>query len=341
MRNGSVFLVAMSVLGFAGGFFAGRSIRPSTPESINREASASPGPKVAALKLASHYSSFTWSQVESQDLQRYIANLRRIGCPERTIGDIIRARVFAMFQAKVDALLDPLARYWNTAAEMKALDAQIKAIRQERDKLLADLHLEDSTFDPRSGLPPEKQAAVADALRLYPKLQSDPSWGPQEWQSYLQAQKARINYLAQYLTPDELLDYRISQDGSPSTIARLLQDINPTDDEFKKVFEALDGESLSRTNGVMAPDLQSKLQQALGADRYAEYMNEQTGPDHFFNTLVSTYNLNEDQVQQLKQLLATADAMTAADYRQATGSILQNPSAVRMFLMISHKPMNP
>src|SRR5580765_6134617 len=36
---------------------------------------------------------FTWSEIESPEYRTYIANLRRAGCPEKTIRDIIVADV--------------------------------------------------------------------------------------------------------------------------------------------------------------------------------------------------------------------------------------------------------
>src|SRR5262249_25055911 len=40
--------------------------------------------------------SFQWSQLESEDYPTYIANLRAIGCPERTIRDIVAADLHAL-----------------------------------------------------------------------------------------------------------------------------------------------------------------------------------------------------------------------------------------------------
>jgi len=42
--------------------------------------------------------SFHWSQVESPDYHEYVRNLRRIGCPETTLRDIVRADLQQAFQ---------------------------------------------------------------------------------------------------------------------------------------------------------------------------------------------------------------------------------------------------
>jgi hypothetical protein len=331
----------MAAMGLVSGFFSAHSIhavrRGNTADILTPPPPASPE---AAPKTRGP-SPFTWSQLESDDIQEYIANLRKLGCPARTIGDLVHAKVYAMYQARVNALFNPLAKYWSTTEEMKAIDGQVKAIREERDKFWAGLQLEVSGFDPSSALGPEKQVFVAEALKRYPKAEPQPNWGAQDWQSFIEARKARVNLLAEHLTPDELYDYRVSQDGGPSGIARLLWEIKPSDAEFRRVFEALDGENLSTTNGMLASGLQYKLQQALGDERYAEYLQQQSSPDHPFNLFAMTYNLSDDQIQQLKQLRAQAETMSPAAYRQAAAGILSDPSAIRRFMLLSGKPMDP
>jgi hypothetical protein len=51
----------------------------------------------------------SWSQVESSDYRTYIANLRRIGCPEQTIRDIITADLDGLYSPKREALQRKLA----------------------------------------------------------------------------------------------------------------------------------------------------------------------------------------------------------------------------------------
>src|SRR5260221_5979143 len=43
---------------------------------------------------------FWWQTLESTDYRTYVANLRAIGCPERTIGDIVQADVHGLFADK-------------------------------------------------------------------------------------------------------------------------------------------------------------------------------------------------------------------------------------------------
>jgi hypothetical protein len=60
--------------------------RPSAPQPTIREPVQS--------------SRFTWSQLESTDYPTYIASLRNIGCPERTLREIITADVDDLYAQK-------------------------------------------------------------------------------------------------------------------------------------------------------------------------------------------------------------------------------------------------
>ena len=91
---------------------------------------------------------FHWSQIEAQDYQTYIENLRRIGCPEETIRDLVKRDLDQHYdQLKATAFNKGTTRnnYWktghpnaisqpnnNTRSELAQLD-------QEKVKVLKDL----------------------------------------------------------------------------------------------------------------------------------------------------------------------------------------------------------
>src|SRR5436190_6926071 len=56
---------------------------------------------------------FTWSEVESPDYHRYILNLRRAGCPEKTIRDIIVADVNDLYAERISReIVFPEQKWW-------------------------------------------------------------------------------------------------------------------------------------------------------------------------------------------------------------------------------------
>ena len=55
---------------------------------------------------------FRWGQLESPDYRTYVANLRRIGCPEQTIRDLITADVHAVYARQASGQKRVLRGAW-------------------------------------------------------------------------------------------------------------------------------------------------------------------------------------------------------------------------------------
>jgi len=65
--------------------------------------------------------SFSWRQVESKDYAVYIANLRKLGCPERTIRNIITDAVACQYE-------DKIREAQGTEAQQKLQQEQVKSV---------------------------------------------------------------------------------------------------------------------------------------------------------------------------------------------------------------------
>jgi hypothetical protein len=334
MRKATL-IVLLAVVGASLGAVVGHASRrravvplPAAEPAASQEPATKPPPIDQPER-------FTWAQVASEDWRRYVANLRAIGCPERTIADIIEGAVFAAYQAKVNALFNPLAQYWETEEDQKAIADQVREIRAERDSVLAGLGLPNSGGGDPAGLSPEKQQHVADAIKLYPTVSLTMESGPDDWAKLKQDRKARVNYLSQFLTPEELLDYRMTQDGSAHAIARILSSISLSDEEFRKVFAAVDGEDLTSTNGHFNPTVEAKLRQVLGDSRLADFQNQPVPEDSVFNSAMISLHLSPDQIQQLRDLRAAmgTSVYAGADpgYRAAVRGILTNEGDVHNY----------
>jgi hypothetical protein len=271
---------------------------------------------------------FHWSQLESDDFSKYIANLRRIGCPEPIITAIIKGRLFADAQARVNAIFNPLSRYWSSPQELKAVDDEIALIRAQRDQSFRSLDLDTSTEITDDGLSVEQHKHVAEANKLFSHMALGPSATPEQWGNFLANRAARVQYLAQYMSPDELLTYRINQDGNALGIGQLINSINPSDSEFTQAFSQLDGEDLSRTNGFLRPDLEAKLQSALGDTRYAEYQQQMLPGNFLFNSFVQDNLLTADQISSLRNARSTfgtdPGAVNNVDYINAVAQVIGN-----------------
>jgi hypothetical protein len=75
---------------------------------------------------------FRWRQIESADYPTYITNLRSIGCPEKTIRDIILADVEKLYQSRLKAWQQTNNEpFWRTAEQRE--NARRESSRRERE----------------------------------------------------------------------------------------------------------------------------------------------------------------------------------------------------------------
>src|SRR6266404_1822429 len=77
---------------------------------------------------------FHWSQLESSDYPTYITKLRRVGCPERTIRDIITADVGGLYSRRREELEKTMERAGSAATDFSSrqeVDRALQALREE------------------------------------------------------------------------------------------------------------------------------------------------------------------------------------------------------------------
>jgi len=99
-----------------------RIVSPAAPQH-------SPPPAVFA---AAHPPEFRWSQIESEHYPAYITDLRTIGCPEKTIRDIILADLEKLYQSRLEASRQTNdGQFWRTAEQREK--ARRDSNRRERE----------------------------------------------------------------------------------------------------------------------------------------------------------------------------------------------------------------
>ncbi len=273
-----------------------------------------------------------WSALESEDLPVLVQNLRSFGCPELFIAAIVHGRLGRAAARESN----PLEKYWSTPEELAARAAEREAARREQAKILEELKVA-RAFSPSGGLDAEGQARVSEALELYPKIHVTASSSPAERAQATDNLRMRIRYLQGYLTSPELLDYRMLEDSTAGGIGAMIRDIEPTEDEVVRAFLAVDGSELHRTNGWFAPDVEAKLKEALGSDRYAQYHEEVAPESAILNGWASQYGLSKEQVRAVKELRLGKGAQVVTPqflqtYRSELLPIVQNSRAVDQFL---------
>lgn len=116
----------------------------------------SKSPKSAAGKKAAVQPvPSVWSQLESADFRQFAANLRRAGCPEATLCDVLRPAIIRSFDERRRLPATPGDHYWATGAARRALrahaDSVEAALNDEQDRLLAELVCPENLLDKDNG----------------------------------------------------------------------------------------------------------------------------------------------------------------------------------------------
>jgi hypothetical protein len=198
---------------------------PLSPRPVAALPTPAPTPGSAAM---TNQPAFHWREVESADYRAYIANLRRIGCPEQTLRDIILADVNKLYAPRYAALAGraPELAWWGKFDKKHALRpelaTQLRALNEEKKGVLQRLlgpltgaelaSLETGAASVREQntlafLPEAKQSTVHDLVSRYQALGE---WSEAEWAGLTTDEReakekelrdARARELAALLTP--------------------------------------------------------------------------------------------------------------------------------------------
>jgi len=252
---------------------------------------------------------FTWQEIESEDYPVYIANLRRIGCPESTIRDIIVAEVNTLFARKrATEIITPEQQWWRSEPDVDvshAAAAQLQALELERQALLVQLlgpnweGATESQVD-RWNLPldgPVLGALSADSKqavrnlhsRSVSRLQEHLAARQQAPQAPDPSEAARLRQetreaLARVLTPAQMEEYLLRYSQTAQSLRAELQALELTPDEFRSLFRARDAAaqqiqlhhsgsdvaSAKRREGLEGQQ-EAVLKQVLGSERFELY----------------------------------------------------------------------
>ena len=275
-------------------------------------------------------SGFHWRQVESADYLAYIANLRRIGCPEQTLRDIILADVNTLYAPRYAALAGgaPELAWWGKfdkkrpvrpelADQLRALNAEKKAVLQRLIGNLTGAELagietgvaslrEQSAF---TFLPEGKQSVVHELVSRYQALRER---GEIEWAGLTTEERearekelfsARRIELAGLLTGEELREFDLRHSATSEALREQFGRADLTEGEFDRLYK-LRTEFQERVPEPKPEDwkrLESDLGEALGPERFADVQRQ------------------NDAMWQAMQSMAGSGALAPSAMEQAYG----------------------
>ena len=263
---------------------------------------------------------FNWESVESADYRQYIANLRSVGCPDKTIRDIILADVTELYdqRKKLVRAGGKKFEYWKPGMAAMMMGGgddetrnKLKAVDDERDKVLRDLGIEpdhksqtaqvlgqlDNIF---AFLPEEKRGTVMKIMSdMQAKIAKTMENGTPDMAELSKVQKEMDKSIKALLTPEEALDYDLRLSNTANMMRMQSAGYEPSEKEFLDVFKLKksfnDEFSMLVQPGDLPKDEQEKraaadkklkedIKATLGDQRYAEYERAQ---DYNFQAMLN------------------------------------------------------
>lgn len=273
-----------------------RSELPVTGDgtAIQRESSASPAWR-AAQKLVRNEPvvPLDWRRVESEDYREYIANLRAIGCPEKTIRDIILADVKELFASRCSQVLATNAptQFWRANNQTNLSEEQRKQIQelaaQQREVLKSLIGLDGTDagqllsgwLNPMTGanaklefLPENKRQSLLEIL-IRSSERDHGETDPEKAAASAKQAEAEIDAL---LTPQERYEYDLRESVLAAKVRAVLMEMEPSEVEFRTIYDAWrnlyaasqrsEAEYLEARN-----ESDREILRLLGAERFERY----------------------------------------------------------------------
>ena len=309
MNNKHLLIVSLALNVVAGFFiFAGVQSMEELPLGQALPATDSPLGQAAAhpqqVVTNTVVKQMTWETVEASSYLDYIDNLRRIGCPEETIRDIILADVNKLYKTKRrEASGQKKFEFWKANAMFgMGMDKDnvetMRELNAERDELLKQLGIE-SSFESEMSLilnplqqslgflPEQKQVAVMKELQgIQSRIAELSEDGSADIEMVWKAQRETEESIKGMLSEDEYTGYLLRKSNTAHKLRSQIAGFDPSEEEFRTVFKlkrAFDEEygemginpDLLEEQLKAQKTLNEQIRQSLGDERYADYERAQ------------------------------------------------------------------
>jgi len=314
---------------------------------------------------------FRWSEIESDDYRKYIANLRAVGCPENTIKDIILTDVMKLFAARRGQFAHNGRefRFWETdekrklnTQQLEEQERQLAAIDKELPSVLRELlginyqrelskYFVDANEDERrlNFIPAEKREQL---LALREKIEgmrerilegANGNLSAADFEALRKIEEEQRAGLKKILSDTEVAEFELRMSPVADRLRAELIGFNPSKEEFRLFFELQNtveenfafanpnDPNVIREKTAMQKDVEQEIGRQLGEARYAEYERAKN-PD-FRDTCVFTevYGLPQSTARTLFEIKQIAEAEKANLMRNSTLSEYDRWETMRSF----------
>lgn len=320
---------------------------------------------------------FSWRDLQSEDYLKYVENLKRAGVPPAKLRQIIISDINDLFdQKRLQAAVAADPQWWKAESYFGLLQIQAPPnnFEEERNDLMARLLGPEAEKEAK--LPPlvvgnnvPLTGPVLGALshEKFVAVQEICSRSMERHNSYFMARagegqpmdpvelaklrgQTRTD-LGTVLSAEEMEDFLLRYSHNGTKLRQDLRGFEPTPEEFRKIFRAIDGiehqmqveyggpEALSpRQREEFDRQRERAIQEVLPPARYKEYALTRDPLYKQAQVLAQQYGLSAKAVQPLYRLQQSADARRQQIFTNASLSPEQKTAAVQT-IQLEHQQM--
>lgn len=307
--------------------FAPPAVRDFLSQPIRPDVAA-PAPPAAVRASKPAAPKRLWPTLDAGgDLPTLVRRLRQAGFPAEIIRAMIMAELGARYDTRIRALFEPDAGtpFWKAGSSILTTgDNRMEVygqLQRERAKVQRELFADPffATDDVSAAqrrqfgqLPRQKidllQRIEDDYAEMGAAIRSTTNGIllPEDREKLALLSRERRADLAAVLSPEELADYEVRSSPITSMLARQLGGFNPSDAEFRAIFQAqlafgerlgpgaFSGSFNPQDRQAATQQLNDQLKASLGAARYADYLRETDSTYQQLARLVQRENLPAD-----------------------------------------------
>lgn len=311
MRLAVASFFCIFILIAAGGLFfrATVALAPSPDQARPKKVES----RSPAQSSAPSLEPFRWSSVESPSYLEYIANLRKVGCPEETIRDIVITdvcKLYAQRRAEASAQIP----FWMTDSSPEILQAKsrLTQLDQEEAAVIQKLlglpwnGIEDYLGRNSPGYLSLQKSARLDRLKtdLQAQIKAIETAAQNRELTIHALEKQFERDLGQLLTPAELEEYKLRNSFDSTVLRRNLLGLSVSEEEFRQMFRARQqlNDLIAAESERYASDDFARQRVATGIRNFEGQLEKLLGPERY-----ADYQRAEDNAyQRLRQFAASA-----------------------------------
>ena len=280
----------------------------------------------------------SWRDLQAAELKVFVGKLRAVNCPEETIKDLALADLNRRYSKQQQYILNDRENqdYWKPYQRKvdpekqkmrRERMKQIQALMKEKKALIVELfgvdvekqRMKEEGYDTDnmgwnpnslSFLPEAKREAVQKYLDDFNEKEQEfyasvsGSWDADARAKQKKLGEEKIAGLAQFLTPDELREYKLRNSQMASQISSDLHGVDLTRGQYEALFDIRDkyGDSIYNYSDAgndpatikqieqNKKDMEAEVAAALGTDKSAELERAQ---DYNYQQLASLAKHND------------------------------------------------